>query len=448
MLEYFKFDLKRISLIILYLLPISLLTGPAIPDISITLISILFLSYSFINKDIKWLKETWVIAGLAFWISLLLLSFFSINKYESFQNAFIFIRYIVFAIAISNWLINDKKSLEFFLKILTISIIFILLDCLLQFVNYNSIEGYGEDIFGFTSTHYGRLSGPFNDDVPGSHISRFIFFIILLFIISKKNIFFNNYSFIITISSILFIIWLSGEAMALATTVLGFVIYVIFIKRKKNLVIIAALVAFLMILVTNKFHISNYDYKIISSTPYHHGLIMNKFGKCSNVENKMCSKLVKTNPAFSKVIRNFDKSIYFQIYRDAINMWSDNKFTGVGLSNFEQACKENKKYRSKKINYGACSAHPHNIYIQFLAETGLIGLLFFSLFIFSILFNILKNFNSEFNKLSFINLCILFWPIMSTGSLLKNWYGIEVFLVIGLLISITKINLFNSNSKF
>ena len=107
------------------------------------------------------------------------------------------------------------------------------------------------------------------------------------------------------------------------------------------------------------------------------------------------------------------------------------------LSNFEKACKENLRYRSKKINYGDCSAHPHNTYIQFLAETGLIGFSFFGLFLLMILFKVFKNFNLDLNKFSFIHLSILFWPIMSTGSLLKNWYGIEVFLVIGLLISLT-----------
>ena len=77
MLEYFKFNLKGISLFILCLLPISLLTGPAIPDISITLICILFLIYSFLHKDFKWLKEKWVRAGLAFWICLLFISIFA-----------------------------------------------------------------------------------------------------------------------------------------------------------------------------------------------------------------------------------------------------------------------------------------------------------------------------------------------------------------------------------
>ena len=323
---------------------------------------------------------------------------------------------------------------------MSITIIFIVLDCLLQFINYSSLDGYGKDIFGFVSTHYGRLSGPFNDDVPGSHISRFIFYVILLFYIAKKNTFINDYTFIIIVSLSIYIIWLSGESMAFATTILGITIYLIFIRNKKILLLISLLITIFMILITNKFHKMNYDYSIISSTPYHHGLLINKFGDCQNIKNSECSRLIKTNPEFTKVITNFDQSVYYQIYKDAFRMWSDNKLSGVGLSNFEEACKENLRYRSKKINYGDCSAHPHNTYIQFLAETGLIGFVFFGLFLLMILIKVFKNFYLDLNKFSFIHLSILFWPIMSTGSLLKNWYGIEVFLVIGLLISLTNIS--------
>ena len=57
----------------------------------------------------------------------------------------------------------------------------------------------------------------------------------------------------------------------------------------------------------------------------------------------------KHNPEFTKVITNFDQSIYYQIYKDAFRMWSDNKLSGVGLNNFEKACKENLRYKLKKL---------------------------------------------------------------------------------------------------
>ena len=261
------------------LVPLFLITGPALPDIVITLGLIFGIIYFIYYKEYSELiKINFIKISVIFWLSLIFISFFSYNKTNSFQDALIFIRYIIFAIAISHWLIKDKIILAFFLKIFTLTIIFVVFDCLFQFINYNSLEGYGKDVFGFTSTHYGRLSGPFNDDVPGSHISRFIFFVVLLFCIVKNNAFFNNFTFIIIISLSLYVIWLSGEAMALATTTLGILIYICFIKTKKYLLIITSLLTLFMIFMTNKFHIMNYDYQIISSKPYHHGLTISKFG--------------------------------------------------------------------------------------------------------------------------------------------------------------------------
>ena len=448
MFKSFESNLKKLSLILLLLLPISLLTGPAIPDISITLIGILFLINTFIKKDFKWLFEKWVIFGFIFWISIMFISLFAIDIGNSFQNAFIFLRYIIFSIAVSYWLLIEKKLFILFLKILTITLIFIILDCVYQFINYDSLEGFGEDIFGFSSTHYGRLSGPFDDDIPGSHISRFIFFSIFLFLINKKNLFLNNLTLILFISFAIFIIWLSGEAMAIATTVMGIIIYLLLIKEKKIIILIGTLTSILLIFLTNNFHSMNKDYEIISSTPYHHGLIINKYGECKNIKNTSCSKIIKTNPKFNEVINNFSESIYYKIYLDAFMMWKDNLLTGVGLNNFKKSCLENKKYRSAKINYEKCSAHPHNIYVQFISETGLIGLFTFIIFIFNILFKLFINFSRYTNKISFISLSIIFWPLMSTGSLLKNWYGIEVFLVIGLLIALSNLNLINTESEF
>ena len=75
-----KFNIHYLSLLLIYSLPISLMSGPAIPDISITLVGILFLIYAFKNSDFYWLRIDWIKAGIIFWISLILISFFSINK--------------------------------------------------------------------------------------------------------------------------------------------------------------------------------------------------------------------------------------------------------------------------------------------------------------------------------------------------------------------------------
>ena len=34
---------------------------------------------------------------------------------------------------------------------------------------------------------------------------------------------------------------------------------------------------------------------------------------------------------------------------------------------------------------------------------------------------------------------IMFWPIMSTGSLIKNWYGVTTFFILGMCMCLSKI---------
>ena len=78
-------------------------------------------------------------------------------------------------------------------------------------------------------------------------------------------------------------------------------------------------------------------------------------------------------------------------------------------------------------------------------ESGLIGFILFLLFIATIFKKIISNLKFLPSKIGFISLVVLFWPIMSTGSLLKNWHGIETFMIIGLSIVLTK-NIFKDRS--
>ena len=51
---------------------------------------------------------------------------------------------------------------------------------------------------------------------------------------------------------------------------------------------------------------------------------------------------------------------------------------------------------------------------------------------------LLFNINYTEVKIGLISLIIIFWPIMGTGSLLKNWNGVQTFFVIGLSILLSK----------
>ena len=119
-------------------------------------------------------------------------------------------------------------------------------------------------------------------------------------------------------------------------------------------------------------------------------------------------------------------------------MFLNNPITGIGINNFKYVCNNYDNYKNMMFNYN-CASHPHNIYIQWLTEGGLIVFIFFVLYLFYLLNFILNNNGSRENKIiSLVIILIMFWPIMSTGSLIKNWYGVITFFIIGLCMSLSK----------
>ena len=433
-----KFNIHYLSLLLIYSLPISLMSGPAIPDISITLVGILFLIYAFKNSDFYWLRIDWIKAGIIFWISLILISFFSINKSSSFIDSLIFIRYIILSAAVYYWLITDDKRLKVLLLILFSTIIFVLLDCAIQFFRYDPLIGFGADIFGYLPTDYGRLTGPFNDQVPGSHLSKFFFISLFLFLYFYKDYKYTKIIISLYYLSTGIIIFLSGERMAIATFLLGSLIFIFLFKDYRKLFLFLIITLFISILAITKNHTSFNDFKVIESSPHHLGLILEKEYNCENNKKLKCFKEIKVQPKFISVLSNFKESVYYKIYSTSYKMWLDNKITGVGLNNYEEVCKNNKKYKIISKNYGNCSSHPHNFYLQWLIEAGIIGSLMFIIFIFYIFKSFYKSRHLYSSKIGFISLVIIFWPIMSTGSLLKNWHGIGTFFIIGISLLLSK----------
>ena len=67
-----------------------------------------------------------------------------------------------------------------------------------------------------------------------------------------------------------------------------------------------------------------------------------------------------------------------------------------------------------------------------MVESGIIGFFLFILFVFFMFHKIYLNNNFEKKFLLGIILLVMFWPIMSTGSFLKNWNMMFICYLIGL----------------
>ena len=423
----------RLPYLLISLIPLTLITGPAIPDISVGISCILFIYFIFKKKIIN-ISHNFIFYSIFFWISLIVLNLISINIYKSTTESFIFLRILLIPIIMHFWLFRSNKQIQFVLFIIFVSNLIVIIDTLYQFLNYDSLEGFGNDIFFREAEIYGRLSGPFLDMVPGSYISKFFIFgfiFLILTIKDKKFLFFSSTTYLSLCGIITFI---SGERMALATFMLAIFLMFILVKEYR-LVFTTSFILFIFssfMIFKNHDHYQNYT--IIESEATHLGLTIKKFKKDCAIE-KECSRIIKVQPKIDVILKNFSKSAYYDAYSLAFEMFKSYPLTGIGMNNFNYGCLFKKEYKKE-----TCWSHPHNFYLQSLTETGLIGFSLFLIYIFLVLKICLLNYNkNKFSKYSFVALIIIFWPIMSTGSLLKNWHGIETFFIIGLCITISNL---------
>ncbi len=424
--------LRTFSTLFLFL-PLFLITGPAIPDIIITL-GVIYGLYYFLFKDYRLYFNHKILFNslIAFWITLIFISFFSVYKVQSFIDSIIFIRFLLIPVCI--YLLFFKKDNQLFILtfIVFVLVFLVCIDTLYQFFNYSSKYGFGNDLLGFKSTWYGRLTGPFGDElITGSYVSKFGL-IGLIFLMMYEKIKFKTIIQSVYLALILVVCFASGERMSLATFSLGLVILLLFLDNYRYTILLSIVIGLISIFIIYKFHPFYNDFEIIESTQYHKGLTLEKSFICEEDASKICKKIIKVQPSFFEVIRNFKTSAYGEIYSVSFKIFKDFPITGIGLSNFEELCKNSLKYKEKMINYN-CASHPHNIYIQWITEGGIIVFISFIFYLYSLVLHIIRDKgDKKFKIVSLAIFIIMFWPIMSTGSLIKNWYGVTTFFIIGI----------------
>lgn len=433
---------NKFFIIIFSLVPFFLITGPAIPDMIITFSGIYFLLiFLIIKKNYEFFFEKLFLISIIFWISIVFISFFAFDKIKSFQDSIIFIRLLIIPTVCIYLFFNDEIKIKRVIFIIFVCVIFVLVDTLFQYFNYSSEHGFQEDLLGFKTEWYGRLTGPFGDElIPGAYVSKFglLGYLFFYFI---KNFKYKTFLEVLYLSIIGLVCFASGERMAFATYFLALSFLLFFFENKRLTIFFSIILSIIFILISIKFHPFYNDYKIINSTHYHQGLTIEKYFDCEDNISKNCKKIINLQPSFTKVLKNFSSSAYGEIFMVGLNLFKDNPITGIGISNYQTACLNIVKYKNLMVNY-ECASHPHNIYIQWLSEGGLISFTSFLFFLASVFYIFINGKNQGTIKyISIASAIILFWPIMSSGSLIKNWNGVLTFYIIGLCVSMNKVKI-------
>ena len=172
------------------ILPITLITGPAIPDLTVTFSAIFFLFSIFFQKSYKHIyNNIFVKFSIIYWLFFLFISLFAENVFLAYRDSTIFVRYLALPIFLIFLIFYNNKYLKISAGIIFYSVTFVCIDTLYQFINYDPEFGFGKDLLGFTPDWYGRLTGPFYKElIPGAYVSKFgLIGLVYLFIYNQYN---------------------------------------------------------------------------------------------------------------------------------------------------------------------------------------------------------------------------------------------------------------------
>jgi O-antigen ligase len=393
-------NLKKISyinFIIAIIIP-SLILGPFIPDLIVSISSIIFLFYVFKNRAFNYFTEKPLIFFFIFCAYCIAVSIFvAKDSMLSFESSLFYFRIGIFSCLIWYLLGQNKIILNYFYYALVISFLLLLVDGYIQFFTSINIKGLHQSGL--------RISSFFGEElIMGSYISRLLPLLFALFIVKKKKKLelYSMSLFLILLSGLIFI---SGERAAFFLFVLSFVFIFFFIKNYKKFKIIF-LLSSLIVIVVISLSFNEKKNRILSITK-------------DNVTKFIFS------PAHDSLIRT------------AYNMFKDKPISGHGPKMFRVICKD-EKYAT---GIRPCMTHPHNFYIQLLAETGIVGFSFLlGIFIYVLyctyrqLKSIIlkqKRYLTDYQVCLLAGILITVWPFTTNGNFFHNWLAIIYSLPVG-----------------
>ena len=400
--------LLSLGAILISLIPIALLTGPFLPDLLLSIVALVFLFQIIKKGEWNYLNNNFVKVFSIFYVIAISSSIFSNNIFLSMESSLFYFRFLLFSVAV--WFVIDNN--KYFINIFAIAL-------LIAFI-VSIIDGYYQyffdiNLFGFKAEGV-RMSLLLNDKMLlGGFLVRLFPLLIAIYLFQKKH---NIYY--LSLISLLFIfidvlIYLSGERTSFALLAILTIFIIFLISRYKILRIITFVISIFLVIILTIFS-SDIRERNVNQTLSQLGV---------DKENRIS--------VFSPRHESH--------YRSALKMFIENPVIGVGPKIFRELCSE-EKYN---INEDSCSTHPHNTYIQILAEMGLIGFSVFLIIPFYLALKILTHIYQYLRNgnrlLTDYQICLIgcflltLWPLAPTLSFFNNWISVVYYLPIGFFLS-------------
>lgn len=406
-----SFNIKFSSLLF-YLIPFALLTGPFLPDLFASIISVIFLINIYFLKQYNYLRNSFFILFIIFYLYLVINSILSDFPILSLNSSLFYFRFGLFALATWYLIENNKNFILIFSQVLLITILFALLNGYIQYFT-------GENLFGISPDIPSRLTLTLNDrHVLGGYIVRLIPLLIATILITSRNIKFKYIviCLIFVLSDVL--IYLSGERTALGLILVLTIFLLISLSKFQILRILSVILSAILILIISIYSPSTKE-RVVDYT---------------------LEQIVQEQEGQQKII--YFSPIHDSLARTSINIFQDKLLFGSGPNTFREVCN---KDEYKEGNH-FCSTHPHNIYLQLLSETGITGIIPIFFVILYIFYIILRHLFSiiTFKEIKFLSdyqLCLIacfiltLWPLLPTQDFFNNWINVIFFIPVGFYLS-------------
>ncbi|MDA8716470.1 O-antigen ligase family protein [Alphaproteobacteria bacterium] len=366
--------------------PFILLIERSPADIWLSVLAIAFVTRSIFKRDGAWLRVFWVKACFLFLAVCMLSSAMSAIPSYAFSEGLAWFRFPLFAMATAFWLGTDKRLLYAMLVSTALGMLLMTGILTAEMI----IEGQKG----------GRLSWPYDDLVSGNYLSKVglpAFAIMVSLAIGAKLKLASIMGGLSLISIIMSV--LTGERINFLIGACGGMLAAVAWRPNWR--------RFIILIVVEIF------------------AVVTVFLAMPNVQDRFTNTVVNSLPTGPH-------SDYYQVMGGGLIVFETSPLLGIGPATHRELCPsivgETLEFR--------CDNHPHNFYIQFLAETGIVGLITGSLMITSIVWATFagwrKNRSNVVAATAFVIPLGLFFPIRSMADFFGQWNNIFMWSAVAL----------------
>ena len=366
--------------------PLILLIERSPADAWLTICALTFAVRAVLKRQAGWLRVFWVRAVFAFWGVCLLSAALSEMPAYSLGEAFIWIRFPLFAMASCFWLATDKRLLYAMMGMTMLGMI-IMTGILTAEVLIVGQQG-------------GRLSWPYGDLVPGNYLAKAglpAFCVLVALAVSDNR----------QLSLLALVLSLFTLAVSAAT------------GERINFIIRVCSAALAALVWKPKLG------KVFTFFAMKVLVILLLFLMADNSISRFVDRFISELPTQSN-------SPYLRAWNGGIDAFQSSPLLGIGPDGYRHLCAD---ISAGQLNVD-CHTHPHNFYVQIAAETGVVGLIAGLVMVGSIIWCCLifgiKNRENVIAATAFVVPFGLFFPIQSTADFFGQWNNIFMWSAIAL----------------